>query len=59
MVDNMATIKIYSNNEHESNLTLGEIADIVKKPEQEPEFKVNAELLNPEVPNLRVVHNLI
>jgi hypothetical protein len=55
----MANIKIYGNDESESSLSQDANTEEVKKPEQAPEFKVNAELLDsPEAPQVRVIHNL-
>ncbi|MBU3587806.1 hypothetical protein ICN30_08165 [Polynucleobacter sp. 31A-FELB] len=55
----MANIKIYGNDESECSLSQDVRTEEVKKPEQEAEFKVNAELLdNPEAPQVRVINNL-
>jgi hypothetical protein len=55
----MANIKINSNKDQECSLSQDVDTEVVKKPEQEAEFKVNAELLdNPEAPQVRVINNL-
>ena len=55
----MANIKIYGNKDQECSLSQDVKPEEVKKPGQEAEFKVNAELLdNPEAPQVRVINNL-
>ena len=55
----MTNIKIYGNDESESSLSQDVNTEEVKKPEQETEFKINADLLdNPEAPQVRVINNL-
>ena len=55
----MANIKINGNKDQEYSLSQEVFTEEVQKPEQEAEFKVNAELLdNPEAPQVRVINNL-
>ena len=55
----MASIKINGNKDQECSLSQEVNTEKVKKPEQETEFKVNAELIdNPEAPIVRVINNL-
>ena len=55
----MANIKINGNKDQECSLSQDVNTEEVKKPEQDTEFKIKAELLdNPEAPKVRVINNL-
>ena len=55
----MTSIKINGNKDQECSLSEEVPTEEAKKPEQEAEFQVNADLLdNSEIPKIRVIHNL-
>lgn len=55
----MNSIKINGNKDQECSFSQEVSTEEVSKPEQEAEFKVNADLLNnSEIPKIRVINNL-